>query len=229
MLKRYPVECQNCFFKTNLCKSLTLREFKRLFHLSKQKQFPKGEVIFNQDEKTGSLVFLTKGMAKLVYNNHGKDLIINIEKAPTLLGLSNILNNDMNIASIIAIEDCKGCVIDVDKFKETVIRNKRFLFEVMGISTLMFRRSIFNFISMANKQSNGRIADVLIFLSESVYDNRSFYLSLSRQELAEFAGCSKELIIRTFHNFNSDGIIRVRGKQIEILDMERLHKISRIG
>ena len=229
MLRRYPAECQNCYFRTNLCKTLSMREFKRLFKLAKPRHFQKGEVIFRQDGKTEYLVFLTKGMAKLVYNNHGKDLILTVEKAQALLGLSNILNEDMNLASIIAIEDCKGCVADMEKFKETMVKNRSFMFEVMRISTRMFRRSIFNFISIAQKQSNGRIADVLIHLAENVYNSRSFYLLLSRQELADFAGCSKELLIRTLQNFCSDGIIRVSGKNMEILDMERLHTISRIG
>jgi CRP/FNR family transcriptional regulator len=86
-----------------------------------------------------------------------------------------------------------------------------------------------NFISIAHKQSNGRVADILIFLSENIYNNRSFVLSLSRQELAEFAGCSKELIIRTLQNFCTDGIIDISGKNIEILNMNLLYKISRNG
>jgi CRP/FNR family transcriptional regulator len=228
-MKHLPVECQHCFFKTTLCKTLSVREFSSIFKLTKQKKYQKGDVIFKQGEKTEQLFFLTKGLTKLVYNNHGKDLIIAIEKAQTLLGLSNILNEDINLCSIVAIEDCKGCVIDINRFKAAMINNRQFMLEIMGISTRMFRRSILNFISIAHKQSNGRIADVLIFLSELIYQNLFFSLSLSRQELAEFAGCSKELIIRTLQNFCSDGIIRVSGKKVEILDMERLHHISRIG
>jgi CRP/FNR family transcriptional regulator len=99
----------------------------------------------------------------------------------------------------------------------------------MGISTQMFRQSILNFISIAHKQSNGRIADILLFLSHNIYNSKSFTLSLSRQELADFAGCSKELIIHTMQKFNSDGILSISGKNIEILDIERLHSISKIG
>ena len=103
------------------------------------------------------------------------------------------------------------------------------MLEIMGISTRMFRESIFNFISIAHKQSNGRIADILLFLTEKIYQNRSFSLSLSRQELAEFAGCSKEQITHTLQSFSSEGIICVSGKKVEILDIDRLYKISKIG
>ena len=230
-MKHDPVECQNCFFKTILCPSLSEHEFDSLFKKkTKHRRFQKGEVIFKQDEKTEYLVCLTKGMAKLVHNNHGKNLILTIERAHSLLGLSNIIiNENINLSSIVAIEESRGCIIDIDLFMEMVLRNRQFMLEVMGISRRMFSRSIFNFISIAHKQSNGRIADVLIFLSETIYQNHSFYLSLSRQELAEFAGCSKELIIRTLQNFCADGILRISGKKVEILDMEQLYKISRVG
>ena len=228
-MRNYPVECQYCYFRTTLCKVLSRREFKSLFKLTKQRKFQKGEVIFKQGEKTEYLVFLTKGMTKLVYNNHGKNLILSIEKAQSLLGLTNVLNEDVNFSSIIAIDDCNGCIIDVGAFKKTLLSNRKFMLEVMFLSTRLFRSSVFNFISIAHKQSNGRIADILIFLSENIYQNHSFYLTLSRQELAEFAGCSKELIIRTLQNFCTDGIISISGKKVEILDVERLYMISKKG
>ena len=228
-MKIYPEEWQSCFFKTTLCKSLSEREFNRLFKLTKQKRFPKGEVIFKQGEETKYLVFLTHGLTKLVYNNHGKDLIIAIEKPQMLLGLSNVLNEDVNLCSIVAIEDSQGCVIDIGAFKKMMIMNRRFMLDVMLISTRIFRSSVFNFISVAHKQGYGRIADLLIFLSENIYQNPCFCLSLSRQELADFAGCSKELVIRTLQQFSADGIISVSGKKIEILDMGQLYRISRRG
>jgi CRP/FNR family transcriptional regulator len=103
------------------------------------------------------------------------------------------------------------------------------MFEIMGLSTQMFRAAIFNFISVARKQSNGRVADVLLYLSDKIYEARSFSLGLSRQELAEYAGCSREQIIHTLRAFSSDGIIRVSGKNVEILDYDKLLTISRVG
>ena len=228
-MKVYHADCQNCFFRNTLCKCLSAQEFDNIFKVTQRSTYKKGDVMFKQGEKADSLVFLTKGLVKLVYNNYGKDLIFSIERGQTLLGLANILNEDINLFSIVAIEDCKGCVIDIKTFKEKIINNRRYMLEVMGISTTIFRKSIFNFISIAHKQSNGRIADILIFLAENIYMSNSFSLSLSRQELAEFAGCSKELVINSLRNFNTDGIINVSGKKIEILDMERLYVISRIG
>jgi len=228
-MMQYNENCSECFFKSTLCKGLSFEEFNSLFELTKQNTYKKGEIIFKQGIKTNHLVFLTSGLVKFVYDNNGKELIITIDKAQTLLGLANVLNEDVNLFSIIAIEECKGCIIDITKFKMQLLNNRQFMIEIMSLSTQMFRKSIFNFISIAHKQSNGRVADILIYLSENIYKSNSFILSLSRQELADFAGCSKELIINTLQNFDKEKIIKISGKKIEILDINRLHTISKVG
>src|SRR5574344_2239615 len=224
-----PNFCENCFFKNVLCKGLSNEEFNSIFNLTKHISFKKGDVIFRQGEKTNFLIFLTRGLVKFVYDNNGKDCILALEKSQTILGLANILNEDMNLFSIVAIEDCEGCMINLMRIKYLFLNNSHFMLEITGISTRMFRQSIFNFISMAHKQSNGRIADILIFLTDNIYNSHSFTLSLSRQELSEFAGCSKELMIHTLQKFSTEGIIHISGKKIEILNIERLRTISKFG
>jgi CRP-like cAMP-binding protein len=50
-----------------------------------------------------------------------------------------------------------------------------------------------------------------------------------RQELANVLGYSKESVINTLSKFNKDNIINVSDKKIEILDMEKLIQISKLG
>lgn len=229
-MEKKTEECLDCQFRTNLCKGVNRRLFKSLFQLTKLYNYKKGEILLKQGMKSDNLIYLTKGIVKFNYEDeNGKSLIITIDKAPTLLGLANILNEDINVVSIVAIEDCSGCIIDLTRFKLMLIKDRNMMLNIMTESTKMFRKSIFNFISIAQKQVYGRIADILIFLSKNIYEHDEFVLTLSRQELAEFAGCSKENIIHTLRNLDADGIIKVSNKEIKILDFERLQKISKSG
>lgn len=212
------------------CPHLINPDIEAFFSDTQWHNFKKGEIILKQGVKTAYLVFLTGGIVKFNFeDNNGKNLILTINKAPTLLGLANILNENVNIFSIIAIEDCRGCLLDLDKLKYLGMTDQSFMMGVLTMSTEMFRTSIYNFISLAHKQVNGRIADILIYLSRNIYHSGNFQLSLSRQEMAEFAGCSKENVIHTLRKFNAEGIITVTGKNIEILDSARLELISRTG
>jgi CRP/FNR family transcriptional regulator len=223
------LECNNCFFKQGLCKGLSEEEFRSIFDQTKQYVYKKGETILKQGAKCSELIFLTQGIVKFVSDSNGRELIIAIDKAQTLLGLANILNEDINLFSIVAIEECRGCAINLNRFKLYALSNRKFMFEIMSLSTQMFRSAIFNFISVARKQSNGRIADVLLYLSQKIYQSKSFSLSLSRQELADYAGCSKEQLIHTLRTFSNDKIIWISGKKVEILDEGKLLTISRVG
>jgi CRP/FNR family transcriptional regulator len=222
--------CPECLFKGICNQSVSVSEFEFIFQSTTQQIYKKGEVILKQGMKSNYLVYLSKGIVKFNYEDENrKNLILAISKHPSLLGLANLLNEDINIFSIIAVEECKGCLIDLNKLKISVLNNKTFMFNILKMSTDMFRSSIFNFISLAHKQVNGRLADILLNLSRNVYESKSFTLSVSRQELAEFAGCSKEIVIRTLREFDNDKIISLKGKKIVILDEDRLHRISRAG
>jgi len=222
------VDCKDCLFKLCCKDTISQDDFNTIFQRTIQQTYKRREVIFKQGMKTDYLVYLSDGIVKFNYEDeNGKNLILTITKSPTLLGLTNVLNEDVNVFSIIAIDDCKGCLIDLKKLKNFVFSNQLFMLSILKLSTTMFRSSVFNFISLANKRVIGRIADVLIYLSKNIYNTHEFILTMSRQEFAEFAGCSKENVIHTLQIFNEDGIINLNGKQIEIIDFERLQKISK--
>lgn len=229
--KKAPLDiCADCLFKTICLQSMSEEDFNFLYESTVQKSYQKDEVIFQQGEKSPFLVFLQKGLVKFNYlDANNKNLILTIVSAPSLLGLANVLNEDINLFSIIAIEDSMGCQIDLNKVKVLAMRNKNFLISLTKLSTDMFRNSIYNVISLAHKQINGRIADILLFLARDIYHSNTFTLSISRQEMAEFAGCSKENVIKSLRSLNRDNIIRISGKEIEILDIKKLIKISQKG
>ncbi|MCX6232272.1 MAG: Crp/Fnr family transcriptional regulator [Bacteroidetes bacterium] len=205
-------------------------DFEKLYDSSVILQFKKGEVLLKQGMKTTHLVFLTTGMVKFNYHdNSGKNLILMVSKAPAILGGANIFYDGINIFSITAIEDCEGYLIDVEQLKTIALNNSNFAMKLLELVSGMFKDSVFNFISLAHKQVNGRIAEILLYLSRTIYESETFTLNLSRLEFAEFVGCSKENVINTLRKFHNDGIIEITGKHIVIKDTGKLNKISKVG
>jgi CRP-like cAMP-binding protein len=187
-------------------------------------------VILKQGAKATHLVFLQYGIVKFnMEDAHGKNLILTITRAPAMIGGLNVFNEGTNLFSIQAVEDCDVCFVDFALLQNLLLSNGLFLMKLIEMVSGMFRSSILNFISLAHKQVNGRIADILLYLSASVYASRSFTLTLTRKEIAEFAGCSTENVIHTLSKFHREKIIQVSGKRIDILDIDRLEKISKVG
>jgi CRP-like cAMP-binding protein len=83
-------------------------------------------------------------------------------------------------------------------------------------------------ISLNQKQIRGRIAENLIYLS-NLNNKLAFNLGLSRKELGEMVAISEENTVRLLSEFAKENIISIKGKEVEILDMSLLKKISEVG
>jgi len=222
--------CDTCLFKIISCQFVQKAEFEKLQNRSTQLRFRRGESILKQNATATHLVFLQKGIVKFSVEDEGeKTQILTITKAPSLIGGVNIFNQGINMFSVFAVEDSECCLIEVPILKEIALSNPDYMMKLLEIISGMFKISILNFISLAHKQVNGKVADVIIYLSKAIYQNKIINLSLSRKELAEFAGCSTENLIHTLTKFHKEGILEVSGKKIEIKDFERLEKISKVG
>jgi len=223
-------DCDKCLFKGIAIQYLSNEDFEKIQNCAIQLKFKKGETILKQGAKATHIVYLHNGKVKFNYENDGgKNLILTITNAPSILGGANLFYEGINIFSICAIEDCEVCLIEVETIKNIILNNSALTLKLVEMVALSFRASVMNFITKAHKQVNGRVADVLIYLSNNIYHKKSFRLDLSRKELSEFAGCSQENLINTISHFNKEKIIKVDGKNIEILDFDKLEKISRLG
>lgn len=206
------------------------KEFDRIEKTSVQLSFKKGETILKQGGISTHIVYLEKGIVKFNYENEAnKNLILTIVASPKILGGANLFYKDNILFSIVAVEDCEVVLIDANVLLSVMTDNAKFSIMLFQLASEMFKKSVINFVSLAHKQKEGRIADILIYLAVEVYHSNSFDLSLKRKEMAEFAGCSTENVIMTMSRWQTETIIRIEGKHIDILDMDRLKHISRIG
>ena len=74
-----------------------------------------------------------------------------------------------------------------------------------------------------------RLAAFLLNLSQRFmlrgYSASEFHLRMTREEIGSYLGLKLETISRAFSQFQSDGIVTVRNKSIEIDDLERLRAL----
>ena len=206
------------------------KESEKLERTSVKLNFKKGETILKQGGLPTHVVYLEKGIVKFNYENEsGKNLILTIVSAPKILGGANLFYKDNNLFSFIAVEDCEVILIDAKVLEDVLMENSKFAMMMFQVASEMFKKSVMNFISLAHKQKEGRIADIILYLAAEVYHDTTFLLSLTRREIAEFAGCSTENVIITLSKWQNEKIVVIDGKSIEIRDLNKLKYISKIG
>lgn len=211
-------------------KFMSRKDFSKLDKASVRLSFRKGETILKQGGQPSHVAYLVKGIVKFNYENEtGKNLILTIVSAPKILGGANLFYKDSNFFSFMAVEDCDVILIEAPVLLTVMQDNARFSILLFQIASEMFKKSVMNFISLASKQKEGRIADILIYLSTEVYHDTKFQLNLTRKELSEFAGCSPENVIMTLSKWQSESLVSIEGKNVVITDVEKLKYISKIG
>ncbi len=211
-------------------KFISGKDFDRIEKTSVRLTFKRGETILKQGGLSTHVAYLEKGIVKFNFeSDNRKNLILSMVAAPKILGGANLFYKDNNLFSIVAVEDCEVVLIESKVLLSVLSENARFSIMLFQLASGMFKQSVLNFISLAHKQKEGRIADILIHLATEVYFSHDFLLSITRKELAEFAGCSTENVIMTLSKWQSEEIIVIEGKRLRIADMDKLKHISRIG
>lgn len=221
---------ENGWTQKNFFQNLSPESIEKIEKSSVNLKFRKGETVIKQGSHPTQIAYLEKGIVKINNENEtNRNLIISIVSAPKILGSGNLFNNHNNLFSYIAIEDCEVKLIDSPALLNIMKKNAEFSINIFRNVSEMYNREILNFISLAYKQKESRIADIIIYLSSEIYKSNKFTLSLTRKEMAEFAGCSTENIIMTLSRWQNNDIISIEGKDIKIKNAEKLKQISKLG
>jgi CRP-like cAMP-binding protein len=83
--------------------------------------------------------------------------------------------------------------------------------------------------SLSQKNMAGRISEALLSLQKDIFESNPFDMILTRQELGEFTGMTKESVSRILKEFKEEQLIDIDDRKIEILDFDKLRDISRKG
>ena len=222
--------CRTCKFKSQAVEILGPEELDLLERNCVEVDFRAGEMLFKQSSFCTHVIFIKSGLVKIhMEGTQHKDQILKITPAPTYLGLANLFGDTINNYSATAIEATSACFIHIDVFKQFIEKNGDFALEIIKDISREEISYYKRFVNNNQKQIDGRLAETLLYFVRDVYKETKFNLPLNRKDLATLVCASRESVIREMQSMANDSIIKVSGKQIEVLDVNRLDHISKNG
>ncbi len=222
-------DCSNCINKSTAAKELDEDVLKVMSKNKVEVSFKKGDIIFKQDSYSTNIVYLKAGLVKIHMQGPCREKILRIVKAPSYLGIPTTIGDKINHYSATALENTKVCFIDVNEFKKLIYGNGKFAYEI--IMELCRNELIDDLrcVNQAQKQIPGRVAESLLNFSRQIYNSNKFILPLSRSELGDMEGTSRESICRILIDFSNEKIIDIKAKEVSILNIEKLEQICKKG
>jgi CRP/FNR family transcriptional regulator len=192
--------------------------------------YAKGETIIEKGSPIEEFLYLKKGLVKLVKQGENqRERIISIARPLDFVSLISTFSEKYYEFSITALEESIVCGIDLESIKEVIRNNGGFALELIEHITRSSNFVIQATYDIDDKHLRGRIAYILLWFSNKIYHSELFMLPISRKEIGELINMTTENVIRILSEFRKDGLVRIDGKNIEILNKELLEKLSKSG
>ena len=228
--KKNPCVCANCDFRDVVFAYLDDPAIEELCNNKEEQFFRKGEIINHEGEKIINFKYLKTGLVKLYRRTAtGEEQVITITRPFEFVSNMSIFSEEKYQYSVSALEDSVVCMVKLDFIKELFLRNGGFAMGLLTKISMINDKIISQTLDIRQKNLVGRVAYVLLYFSKEIYVSRVFDLPVSRKEIADYIGMSTANVIRTLSDFKKETIIRVFGKTIEIVDINKLEIISKRG
>lgn len=188
----------------------------------------KGETIFKQGAFAPYVLYVVKGLVK-VYLQTGFEKQINLSLAKTgeFLAFSSIFGENIHTYSAQALKDSVICMIEKESLKKILLNNPEFALEVTSKNYRNERHLLEVIKNISYKQMRGKLASGLLYLSDEEFLKENVFQFLTRQEIADFASVSTESAIKFLKEFEKEKLVKLKGKNIEIIDRKKLETISK--
>jgi len=219
MEKQICRHCQNkgCARKVPIFASLNNDEIADIIRMTAHFDYGKGEFLCHEGDPASTLFIINEGKVKLSkYNKDGKEQILRILSNGSFFGEYYLLSEDeVCNFSAIAITDVKICTFE-KKQLDRLLKNHpevglKLLKEVSA--RLIQMENLAG--SLSSHDSASRVAYVLLDMASkygvSTVEGLRIKTPLNREDLANYAGVTRETMSRTLSRFEKEGIVKTIG------------------
>ena len=229
---KFVVSCQQCGLNA-LClpQSLTESEMDEVDKAVKRgKPLQRGQDLFETGTAFSSLYAVRSGAIKAYHiDENGDEQVIGFFLPGEILGLDAI-DTQVHVSSAKALETSAVCEIPFPQIEELshVIHNlQAHMYRLLSREIRLDQELQ---MLLGKKTAEERIGAFLLNLSMRYEQRRlsstRFRLPMARTDIGNYLGLAVETVSRVFTRFQKNGILKVEGKEVEIVDHHQLCEIA---
>lgn len=222
--------CLACQSRADIFNVLSSDEIHRVDCERVSVHFNTGEIIFKQGTPCNNFVCITSGLVKIyLEHENSHNVILGLIRPVNYIFEPGAFADLRHHFTVVACEETTACMIDANIMRDLIRTNPRFAAEYINKISVQAINLFNKLSSYTQKHVYGRMADLFLYLHPLIYPGIPFELTISRQDIADMSGMTKESAIRVLKKFKDDQIITIEGNTVEILNRPMLEAISRKG
>ncbi len=189
-------------------------------------------VIFHENDPAAAFYMVKKGRVKIYkLSREGREQILAVLGDGQIFGDVPVFDGGPYPATAATMEESEIFLFRRDDFHQLLRQHPEIALKVIKVLGQRLRQSMELVRDLAFKQVPHRLAGLLLKLAreqnEEVRDGTILDLAMSRQELADMIGTSRETITRELKKMERAGLIELDRRLVKISNEERLRSWAR--
>ena len=210
-------------------------QYEKISAISVYRSFPKGGLIFSEGDDAAAFFIVDKGSVKVFKSSpDGKEQILHMLGPGEPFGEVPVFSGGSFPANAQAVSLARTIFIQRESFIQLITKNPSLAMNMLGVLSLRLRQFTVQVENLSLKEVPERLAGYLLYLLEKQGlsekqgrlekqgNSRRIELDMSKGRLASLLGATPETLSRIFLKMSRQGVIRVNGAVIEILQPEAL-------
>lgn len=206
----------------------TLDHLKNYFYSNADSlTFNPGEIIYHEGDHSNFVYLIDQGIVKTYkIDEQGKELITALHKESDFFGITSFSININYQETATAIEKTTILRFSKGELKSILQNNHGVTLELIDYLSDNVSEIKTHLLEMAYSSVRRKTANTILEFTKKIKASPEKNLHISRSDLASIAGIATETFIRTLSDFKKEGIIDVEGRNIKIVNLDKLNKIN---
>lgn len=218
--------------QTPIFSNLSEEELDSIIPQVVKRRLKKNTVIFHENDAAMAFYLVKTGRVKIFKTGpEGREQVISILGDGQIFGDVPAFDGGPYPASAATMADSEIYLIRSEDFQALVRRYPDVALKIIKVLGQRLRQSMELVRDLSFKQVPHRLAGLLVKLSDEygvdTEDGLLIELPLSRQELADIVGTSRETITRELKKMEREGILLIDRRRLTITEPERLRSWAR--
>ncbi len=195
------------------------------------RQYQPGEMIFSEGDPCEGLYVVQAGSVKIFNASaSGREQVLHIEKAGHSLAELPVFDGGSYPASTAAVDPCTLLFISKKDFRALCLERPEVALKVLKVVSSRLRQLVGMIEELSFTTVRNRLASWLLQQAREKGQKTArgieFRLAINNQELAFQIGTVRELVSRNLSHFQSEGMLKIEGRNVLVQDLNSLESAA---
>lgn len=191
------------------------------------KKTARGELVVVEGAPARGFFLVARGQVKIFKSSaEGREQILHICGPGESFAEAPVFAAGRYPASACALEASLLLYFPHERFQEIITRRPSLAMNMLANLALKLRRFTMQVGQLTLREVPARLASYLLHLSETQRDPARVTLRIPKGQLANLLGATPETLSRVFARLQDGGVIRMAGREIDILNPSELARLA---